>query len=72
MIYALSDWFIWLNNFCCFSVPFYGFAIDVVDRRGPSNEIRHQLKTKRTKVTLYYITTNLKQNLNAYALLCVP
>ena len=49
VILTLYDWW---NNFCYFSVPFYGFAVDVIDRRGPSNEMRRQLQPKRTKVRL--------------------
>ena len=30
-------------------------AIDVIDRRGPSNEIHCRLQPKKTKVTLYYL-----------------
>ena len=30
------------------------FAVDIINRRGPSNEIRRQLQPKKTKVTLYY------------------
>ena len=51
MILTLYDW---LNNFCCFSVLFLALAIDVIDRRGPSNKMHCQLQPKKTKVTLYY------------------
>ena len=29
-------------------------AVDVIDRHGPSNEMRCQLQPKKTKVVLYY------------------
>ena len=29
-------------------------AIDIINRRGPSNKMRHHLQTKKTKVRLYY------------------
>ena len=32
---------------------FMAFAIDVIDRRGPSNEMRHQLNPKKAKVRPY-------------------
>ena len=40
-----------------FQLRFVAFAIDVIDRRGPSNEMHHQLKPKKTKVRLYYLFT---------------
>ena len=36
-----------------FQLCFMAFAIDVIDRRGPSNEMRRQLKPKKAKVRLY-------------------
>ena len=36
-----------------FQFHFMALAIDVIDRRGPSNEMRHQLQPKKTKVRLY-------------------
>ena len=48
VILTLNDW---LNNFDSFSV---GPAINVIDRRGPSNEMRYQLHPKKTKVRLYW------------------
>ena len=33
-----------------FQLHFMAFAIDVIDRRGPSNEMRHQLNSKKAKV----------------------
>ena len=50
VILTLNDW---LNNCSCFSVLFYGLAVDNIDRCGPSNEMRHQLQPKKTKVRLY-------------------
>ena len=29
------------------------YAVNVIDRRGPSNEMRRQLQPKKTKVRLY-------------------
>ena len=43
----------WLNNSGCFSVPFMTLAVDVIDRRGSSDEMRHQLQPMKTKVRLY-------------------
>ena len=36
-------------------------AIDVIDRRGPSNEMHRQLQPKKTNVTLYYLFTSSKR-----------
>ena len=36
-----------------FCFRFIALAIDVIDRRGPSNEMRRQLQPKKTKVRLY-------------------
>ena len=36
-----------------FDFSFIALAIDVINRRGPSNELRHQLQTKKIKVRLY-------------------
>ena len=36
-----------------FQFRFMGLAIDVIDRRDPSNEMRHQLQPNKTKVKLY-------------------
>ena len=47
---SLYDWF---NNFCCFSVVFMALAVDVIDGRGPSNEMCHQLQPKKVKLRLY-------------------
>ena len=30
-------------------------AVDVIDRRGPSNKTRRQLQPKKTKASLYFI-----------------
>ena len=35
-----------------FQLRFMAFAVDFIDRRGPSNEMRHQLKPKKAKVRL--------------------
>ena len=34
---SLNDW---LNNGSCFSVPFIALDVDVIDRHGPSEEMR--------------------------------
>ena len=36
-----------------FQFRFMALAVDVIDKRGPSNEMRHQLQPKKTKVRLY-------------------
>ena len=36
-----------------FYFHFIAFAINVIDRRGPSNEMQRQLQPKKTKVRLY-------------------
>ena len=36
-----------------FHFRFMALAIDVIDRRDPSNEMRRQLQPKNTKVRLY-------------------
>ena len=36
-----------------FQFHFMALAIDVIDRRDPSNEMGHQLQPNRTKVRLY-------------------
>ena len=36
-----------------FHFCFIALAVDVIDRRGPSNEMRRQLQPKKTKVMLY-------------------
>ena len=36
-----------------FQFRFMALAVDVIDRRGPSNEMCCQLQPKKTKVTLY-------------------
>ena len=36
-----------------FQLHFMVLAIDAIDRHGPSNEMRGQLKPKRAKVRLY-------------------
>ena len=41
----------WLNN--CGSFGFRVLAINVINRRGPSNEMCCQLQLKKTKVRLY-------------------
>ena len=49
----------WLNNFCCLSVPFHGFAINVINRHGYSNKMHRQLQPMMTKVrhiSCLYIT----------------
>ena len=38
-----------------FQFRFMVLAVDVIDRHGPSNEIRRQLQPKKTKVRLYYV-----------------
>ena len=40
-----------------FQLCFIALVVDVIDRRGPSNEIRRQLQPKKTKVRLYYPLT---------------
>ena len=35
------------------SVPFVALAINVIDRRGPSNKMLCQLQPKKAKVMLY-------------------
>ena len=32
---------------------FIALGVDIIDRRGPSNEMRHQLQAKKTKVRPY-------------------
>ena len=32
---------------------FMALAVNIIDRRGPSNEMRRQLQPKKTKVRLY-------------------
>ena len=51
VILTLCDW---LNNLCCFSVLFIALQVNVIDRRGPSNEMHHQLQPKKTKIRLYF------------------
>ena len=36
-----------------FQFRFMARAIDVIDRRDPSNEMRRQLQPKKTKIRLY-------------------
>ena len=36
-----------------FHFRFMTLAVDVIDRRGPYNEMRRQLQPKKTKVRLY-------------------
>ena len=36
-----------------FQLRFMVFAVDFIDRRGPSNDMRRQLKPKKAKVRLY-------------------
>ena len=36
-----------------FHLCFMAFAVDVIDRRGPSNKMGSQLKPKKAKVRLY-------------------
>ena len=36
-----------------FQFRFMALAVDVINRRGPSNEMHHQLQPKKTKVRLY-------------------
>ena len=36
-----------------FQIRFMALAVDVINRRGPSNKMRHQLQPKKTKVRLY-------------------
>ena len=36
-----------------FQFHFMAFAVDVIDRHGPSNEMHRQLQPKKTKETLY-------------------
>ena len=38
-----------------FQSCFMSLAVNVIDRRGPSNEIHHQLQPKKTKVKLYIL-----------------
>ena len=47
---TLNDWLIIAT---AFQFRFIALAIDVIDRRGPSNEMRHQLQPKKTEVRLY-------------------
>jgi len=47
MILILNDL---LNNSSCYSMA---LAVDVVNRRGPSNKMHHQLQPKKTEVRLY-------------------
>ena len=39
VILILNDW---LNNCGCFQFRFMALAVNVIDRRGPSNEMRRQ------------------------------
>ena len=36
-----------------FQLRFMAFAVDFIDRRGPSNKMRRQLQPKKTKARLY-------------------
>ena len=45
-----------------FQFRFMALAVDVIDRHGPSKEMRHHLQPKKTKVTLYYLCI-LQQNM---------
>ena len=36
-----------------FHFRFIALAVDIIDRRGPSNEMRRQLQPKKTKVRPY-------------------
>ena len=36
-----------------FHFRFIAVAVDIIDRRGPSNEMRRQLQAKKTKVRSY-------------------
>ena len=36
-----------------FQFSFMALAVDVIDRRAPSNKMRHQLQSEKTKVRLY-------------------
>ena len=36
-----------------FQLRFVALAVNVIDRSGPSNEMRFQLQPKKTKVRLY-------------------
>ena len=36
-----------------FHFHFIASAVDIIDRRGPSNKMRRQLQLKKTKVKLY-------------------
>ena len=38
-----------------FQVSIIALAVDVIDRRGPRNEMRCQLRPKKTKVRLYQL-----------------
>ena len=40
-----------------FQFCFMALAVDVIDRRGPSNEMCGHLQPKKTKVTLCYLCT---------------
>ena len=38
-----------------FQFSFMALPVNIIDRHGPSNEMRCQLQLKKTKVTLYYL-----------------
>ena len=38
-----------------FQFRFMALAVDVIDRRGPSNEMRRQLQPKKTEVRPYLL-----------------
>ena len=42
-----------------FQLSFMAFAVNIINRHGPNNEMRRQLNPKKAKVLLaFYLTTN--------------
>ena len=52
MILTLYDWLNILSE--AFQFHFMALAVDVINRRGPSDKMRRQLQLKKNKVMLYY------------------
>ena len=41
-----------------FQLSFMAFAVNIINRHGPNNEMRRQLNSKKAKVLAFYLTTN--------------
>ena len=54
-VYAAQFWLYMIGGIiaAAFQFRFMTLAVDVTDRRGPSNKMHRQLKPKKTKVRLY-------------------